>query len=57
MTILTQLPIPFSQQFEVVRAYTNLHVGEYYGTKGIDEWNAKSWEKEISEHDVSLCIC
>ncbi|KAK2965571.1 hypothetical protein RJ640_018737, partial [Escallonia rubra] len=39
-------------QFEVIKVNTDLEVGEYYGAKGVDEWDAKSWEKEISEHDV-----
>ncbi|KAL7196180.1 hypothetical protein ACSBR1_036234 [Camellia fascicularis] len=40
------------QQFEVMKVHTNLQVEEYYGAKGVDEWNAKSWEKEINDHDV-----
>ncbi|CAL5419477.1 unnamed protein product [Camellia sinensis] len=40
------------QQFEVMKVHTNLRVEEYYGAKGVDEWNAKSWEKEINDHDV-----
>ncbi|KAL7001833.1 hypothetical protein U1Q18_002981 [Sarracenia purpurea var. burkii] len=40
------------QQFEVIKVHTNLQVEEYYGAKGVDEWNAKCWEKEINEHDV-----
>ncbi|OWM84088.1 hypothetical protein CDL15_Pgr009335 [Punica granatum] len=41
-----------NQQFAVIRDYTNLRVGEYFGAKGIDEWNAASWKKEFNEHDV-----
>ncbi|XP_056166664.1 endoribonuclease Dicer homolog 3 isoform X3 [Syzygium oleosum] len=41
-----------NQQYEFISSQTGLQVGEYYGAKGIDEWNVKSWEKEISEHDV-----
>ncbi|KAA8546198.1 hypothetical protein F0562_003063 [Nyssa sinensis] len=40
------------QQFEVMKIHTNLEVEEYYGAKGVDDWNAKCWEKEINEHDV-----
>uniref|UniRef100_A0A5B7CE62 Uncharacterized protein n=1 Tax=Davidia involucrata TaxID=16924 RepID=A0A5B7CE62_DAVIN len=40
------------QQFEVIKVHTNLKVEEYYGAKGVDEWNAKCWEKEINEHDA-----
>ncbi|KAF8036139.1 hypothetical protein BT93_C1979 [Corymbia citriodora subsp. variegata] len=41
-----------NQQYEFISSHTGLQVGEYYGAKGIDEWNVKSWEKEISERDV-----
>ncbi|KAI8010674.1 Homeobox-leucine zipper protein ATHB-15 [Camellia lanceoleosa] len=34
-----------------MKVHTNLQVEEYYGAKGVDEWNAKSWEKEINDHD------
>ncbi|GMP83972.1 hypothetical protein CsSME_00037691 [Camellia sinensis var. sinensis] len=44
------------QQFEVMKVHTNLRVEEYYGAKGVDEWNAKSWEKEINDHDVSWIL-
>ncbi|RVX17553.1 Endoribonuclease Dicer-like 3a [Vitis vinifera] len=39
-------------QFKVIKDSTGFEVEEYYGAKGVDEWSAKSWEKEISEHDV-----
>lgn len=41
-----------NQQFKVIKDSTGFEVEEYYGAKGVDEWSAKSWEKEISEHDV-----
>ncbi|KAL5559568.1 hypothetical protein UlMin_035779 [Ulmus minor] len=41
-----------NQQFEVIKSNTNFQVGEYYGGKGVDDWNSESWEKEIKEHDV-----
>ncbi|KAK7395386.1 hypothetical protein VNO78_15942 [Psophocarpus tetragonolobus] len=43
-----------NQQFEVIRDNTDLAVGEYYGTKGIDGWNSSCWEKEVEEHDVMV---
>ncbi|KAK9273139.1 hypothetical protein L1049_017946 [Liquidambar formosana] len=39
-------------QFELIKIHTNFGVEQYYGAKGVDEWNAKSWEKEVNEHDV-----
>lgn len=45
-----------SQQFEVIKANTELQVEEYYGAKGVDDWNAKSWEKEVNENDVSCFL-
>ncbi|XP_061353512.1 endoribonuclease Dicer homolog 3a-like [Gastrolobium bilobum] len=43
-----------NQQFEVIRDCTDLAVEEYYGAKGIDDWNSSCWEKEIEEHDVMV---
>ncbi|XAR57556.1 Ribonuclease III [Bertholletia excelsa] len=42
------------QQFQVIKVHTNLQVQEYYGAKGVDEWNVKFWEKEVNEHDVLI---
>lgn len=44
---------PSLQQFEVIRFHTHLKVEKYYGAKGVDDWNAECWEKEVNEHDVS----
>ena len=44
------------QQFEVLKVHTDLLVEEYYGAKGVDQWNANSWAKEINEHDVSWIL-
>ncbi|XP_007012461.2 PREDICTED: endoribonuclease Dicer homolog 3 [Theobroma cacao] len=41
-----------NQQFEYIKLHTNLEVEQYYGAKGVDEWNAGCWKKEIKEHDV-----
>ncbi|CAK7352744.1 unnamed protein product [Dovyalis caffra] len=43
-------------QYEVIKSQTSFRVGEYYGSKGIDEWSLTTWEKEIDEHDVSLVL-
>ncbi|KAK4365008.1 hypothetical protein RND71_016366 [Anisodus tanguticus] len=40
------------QQYEVIQHHTYLAVQEYYGAKGVDEWNAESWKKEIDDNDV-----
>ncbi|KAI4379952.1 hypothetical protein MLD38_006189 [Melastoma candidum] len=41
-----------NQQYDEVKLLTDFQVGEYYGAKGIDEWNPSHWEKEIDEHNV-----
>ncbi|KAF3446126.1 hypothetical protein FNV43_RR11305 [Rhamnella rubrinervis] len=41
-----------NQQFEFIKTHTNFEVEEYYGAKGVDEWNVKRWEGEVKEHDV-----
>ncbi|KAK9099556.1 hypothetical protein Syun_026601 [Stephania yunnanensis] len=42
------------QQFEVIKVHTNFKVEQYYGAKGVDEWSAKCWEREISKHEVMV---
>ncbi|KAL5711683.1 hypothetical protein ACHQM5_013941 [Ranunculus cassubicifolius] len=42
-----------NQQFEVIKAQTDLNVQQYYGDKGVDEWDLTTWNKEVEEHDVS----
>lgn len=41
------------QQFEVIKAQTDLKVEQYYGDKGVDEWDLTCWNREVEEHDVS----
>ncbi|KAK1291521.1 hypothetical protein QJS10_CPB17g02656 [Acorus calamus] len=41
-------------QFEVIRTHTGFNVAEYYGSKGVDEWNAKCWQKELDTQDVMV---
>lgn len=41
------------QQYQVIKDNTNLEVDEYYGAKGVDFWDAGTWEKEINQNDVS----
>ncbi|KAI4337204.1 hypothetical protein L6164_015649 [Bauhinia variegata] len=41
-----------NQQFKEIKEYTKFEVEEYYGAKGVDDWNLERWEKEISEHDI-----
>ncbi|KAK9131441.1 hypothetical protein Sjap_011928 [Stephania japonica] len=43
-----------NQQFEVIKVHTNFKVEQYYGAKGVDEWSAECWEREISEHEVMV---
>ncbi|XP_058069603.1 endoribonuclease Dicer homolog 3a [Magnolia sinica] len=43
-----------NQQFEVIKTHTDFKVAEYYGDKGVDNWSAQSWEKEISTQEVMV---
>lgn len=43
-----------SQQYAVIKSQTELEVEEFFGAKGIDDWNKETWEKEINANDVSL---
>ncbi|PIN18423.1 Ribonuclease III [Handroanthus impetiginosus] len=40
------------QQYKEIKSHTELDVEEYYGARGVDDWNAETWEKEINGHDV-----
>ncbi|KAL0407818.1 UNVERIFIED_CONTAM: Endoribonuclease Dicer3a [Sesamum radiatum] len=42
----------FTLQYKEIKSQTELDVEEYYGARGVDEWSAEIWEKEINEHDV-----
>ncbi|KAJ1382264.1 Tetratricopeptide-like helical domain superfamily [Sesbania bispinosa] len=39
-------------QYKNIKHLTDFQVEEYYGGKGVDTWNGKTWEKEISDNDV-----
>lgn len=40
------------QQYEVIRHHTQLAVQEYYGAKGVDDWNVEKWKTETDDNDV-----
>lgn len=41
----------------MIKDHTDFTVEEYYGAKGVDEWNATSWQKEIKSIEVSThCV-
>ncbi|KAH9653048.1 Endoribonuclease Dicer [Citrus sinensis] len=39
-------------QYDVIRVHTDFEVEEYYGAKGVDEWDSQCWQKEINKNDV-----
>ncbi|KAG0500438.1 hypothetical protein HPP92_000510 [Vanilla planifolia] len=43
-----------TQQCEVIKIHTDLTVSCYYGEKGIDQWDEKSWKKEMSTNQVMV---
>lgn len=40
------------KQFKEIQSKTELLVEEYYGARGVDDWNSQIWDKEINNHDV-----
>lgn len=44
------------QQYEVIRHHTQLAVQEYYGAKGVDDWNVEKWKTETDDNDVSCSL-
>ncbi|KAL5988342.1 helicase, partial [Asimina triloba] len=43
-----------NQQFEVIKTHTDFKVAEYHKDKGVDNWNAQCWEKEIITQEVMV---
>ncbi|KAK2391994.1 dicer [Trifolium repens] len=43
-----------NQQYKNIKLNTDFQVEEYYGMKGVDTWNLKCWQKEISDNDVMV---
>ncbi|MCL7031503.1 hypothetical protein MKW94_015389 [Papaver nudicaule] len=43
-----------NQQAEVIRINTSFKVEEYYGAKGVDNWNAELWENERKTNEVMV---
>ncbi|KAH7690356.1 endoribonuclease Dicer protein [Dioscorea alata] len=43
-----------NQQFCVIKDYTDFRAREYYGSKGVDEWTAECWEKEIESCEIMV---
>ncbi|KAJ9546095.1 hypothetical protein OSB04_025802 [Centaurea solstitialis] len=40
------------QQAEAVRKHVDLKVGEYWGEKGVDFWNAADWRQQQDEYEL-----
>ncbi|XP_008793257.2 endoribonuclease Dicer homolog 3a-like [Phoenix dactylifera] len=43
-----------TQQFEVIKIHTDFEVAHYFGAKGVDEWTAACWEKEVATYQVMV---
>ncbi|KAL8517842.1 hypothetical protein ACS0TY_009230 [Phlomoides rotata] len=41
-----------SQQHDVVKTYTDLKTGQYYGDLGVDFWNEATWNSQMDEYEV-----
>ncbi|KAG2593731.1 hypothetical protein PVAP13_5NG012593 [Panicum virgatum] len=41
-----------TQQFEVIKSYTDFEVEHYHGAKGVDQWKAHRWEEQLSKFQV-----
>ncbi|BFI23519.1 endoribonuclease Dicer [Marchantia polymorpha subsp. ruderalis] len=40
------------QQSSVINLHTDLRVGEYFGSLGVDTWKPEKWQEEINNHEV-----
>ncbi|KAG2580124.1 hypothetical protein PVAP13_6NG318300 [Panicum virgatum] len=41
-----------TQQCEVIKRYTDFEVEHYHGAKGVDQWNAYSWQEQLAKYQV-----
>ncbi|PNY04416.1 endoribonuclease dicer 3a-like protein, partial [Trifolium pratense] len=41
-------------QYRNIKVNTDFQVEEYYGLKGVDTWNLRCWQKEVSDNDVMV---
>ncbi|VFQ64542.1 unnamed protein product [Cuscuta campestris] len=40
------------QLYETIKCHTKLQVQRFFGARGIDNWDAIQWGKEVNDHDV-----
>ncbi|KAJ1286734.1 hypothetical protein BS78_03G374900 [Paspalum vaginatum] len=43
-----------TQQYEVIKSYTDFEVEHYHGAKGVDQWKAHSWLDQLSKYQVMV---
>ncbi|NP_001316343.1 endoribonuclease Dicer 2d isoform X3 [Solanum lycopersicum] len=41
-----------TQQGDALMLHTDLKVGKYWGEKGVDYWNAATWQQLVDDHEV-----
>ena len=42
----------FTQQAEALKRHTDLKVGMYWGSMGVDFWDAPTWKQEVDTYEV-----
>lgn len=54
--IFVFLLLLYFQQADAVKMHTDLKVGTYWGSMGVDFWNADMWKEEVEKYEVRyLC--
>lgn len=43
-----------TQQAEALKRHTDLKVGVYWGSMGVDYWDASTWKQEVDKYEVSF---
>ncbi|CAO2167444.1 unnamed protein product [Urochloa humidicola] len=41
-----------TQQYEVIKSYTDFEVEHYHGAKGVDQWKAHNWQEQLAKYQV-----
>ncbi|KAL3323675.1 hypothetical protein AABB24_038037 [Solanum stoloniferum] len=43
-----------TQQGDALTMHTDLKVGKYCGKRGVDYWNAATWQQQVDDHEVLI---
>lgn len=54
MFLTSSFVVCLTQQAEALKRHTDLKVGMYWGSMGVDYWDASTWKQEVDKYEVSF---